>query len=279
MSIFSAIGHAFSSVAHDIEHGVEGAAKGFLSGGPLGAIEGGVSGALGEFEKQGGLAGLVGGLSPFSQNQGFANPQSSYGPGPQPGSGMPGSTGVMSLLERAEADIEQIESLLNGGGAGAGTTAIGDNMPPFQPLNGGGAGPGSMPMGSCQPPLPQLNLPTSGSALAGGAPTPFAPTQTNQKAQLIADAQFIAQNSANPAEASQVAIAQNDLQYREANIISNASTISHSNVPASVLQGAMNQIVSDASRGNEANLVGDLNQLSSDIRSGQSPVGRLIYSA
>ena len=76
-----------------------------------------------------------------------------------------------------------------------------------------------------------------------------------------------------------MAQAQNDIQYREANIISNASLISHSNEPASVLQGAMNQIVSDASIGNEANLVGDLNQLSSDIRSGQSPEGRQIYSA
>jgi hypothetical protein len=170
----------------------------------------------------------------------------------------PGSTGILALLGRAEADIEQIESLLHGGGAGAGMTPIGDNS------------------GLGSPYALQNTTPFNNQ---GGAPVPFTPTQTNQKAQLIADAQFIAQNAANPAEASQVAIAQNDLQYREANIISNASTISHSNVPASVLQGAMNQIVSDASRGNEANLVGDLSQLSSDIRSGQTPLGQLIYSA
>jgi hypothetical protein len=332
MSIFSAIGHAFEHVATDVEHGVEDAAKGFLTGGPLGAVAGGLAGAgifsaIGDVASDvehgvedvakgveqgvegvaqdveqgfqglatgflsggplgailGGAAGLLGGLDQPADSQPndttsgqlpssmynpantydpanlynpAANPLSPYSPstlGSDPG--LP--NGIAALLQQAEGDLSQIQSLIDGGGLPS-TTPIGDNS---------GLG-GSCPFQSSSP-----------FGNQGGAPVPFTPTQTNQKAQLIADAQFIAQNSANPAEASQVAQAQNDIQYREANIVSNASLISHSNVPASVLQGAMNQIVSDASSGNEANLVGDLNQLSSDIRSGQTPVGQQIYSA
>lgn len=252
MSFLSAIGHALGDVAKDVEHGIEGAAKGFLSGGPLGALEGGASGALDEFGAQGGLAGMLGGQRNTSANSATAPT-------------------LDSLLQQAEADISQVESLIGGGGGTALGTPIGDNSGlgspyPLQNL---------IPDSSLANPFQNA---TSASD-QGGAPVPFTPTQTNQKAQLIADAQFIAQNSSNPAEASQVAQARNDIQYRESNIISNASLISHSDVPASVLQGAMNQIVSDASSGNEANLVGDLNQLSSDIRSGQTPAGQQIYSA
>ena len=319
MSIFSAIGHAFEHVAKDVEHGVEGAAKGFLTGGPLGAITGGLSGAgvfsaIGDIAKDvehgaediakgvehgiagavkdvehgleglasgflsggplgalmGGVSGLLSGLDQPASNPSSAAsylqpPSNMYNPAANPLSpyapamagGNPGApNNIAALLQQSEADLSEIRSLIYGGGQ--------SSMPIGDP-----SGAGSY--------LPLQGPPTFGNA--GGAPIPFTPTQSNQKAQLIADAQFIAQNSANPAEASQVAQAQNDIQYREANIISNASLISHSNVPASVLQGAMNQIVSDASMGNEANLVGDLNQLSSDIRSGQSPEGRQIYSA
>jgi hypothetical protein len=320
MSIFSAIGHAFEHVVKDVEHGVEGAAKGFLSGGPLGAVTGGlagsgvfsaiehvakdvehgvedvakgvehgVEGVVQELEHgfqglaegflaggplgalAGGVAGLLGGLEQPANNQPHANPylqppSNMYNPAASPlnpyspatpGSNPGSPNSIAALLQQSQEDLSEIRSLIYGGGQPS-TMPIGDH-----------SGPGSY--------LPLQGPPTFCDA--DGAPIPFTPTQTNQKAQLIADAQFIAQNSANPAEASQVAQAQNDIQYREANIISNASLISHSNVPASVLQGAMNQIVSDASIGKEANLVGDLDQLSSDIRSGQTPVGRQIYSA
>jgi hypothetical protein len=47
MSFLSSVGHFFKNVGGDIEHGLEGAAKGFLGGGELGAIEGFVGGAMG----------------------------------------------------------------------------------------------------------------------------------------------------------------------------------------------------------------------------------------
>jgi hypothetical protein len=123
-------------------------------------------------------------------------------PGSNPGS----PSRIAALLQQSEADLSEIRSLIYGGGQPS-TMPIGDH-----------SGPGSYP--------PLLGPPTFCNS--DGAPIPFTPTETNQKAQLIADAQFIVQNSANPAEASQVAQARNDLQYREADIISNASLISHS---------------------------------------------------
>jgi hypothetical protein len=246
MSIFSATGHAFEHAVRDVEHGVEGAAKGFLTGGPLGAVAGGLAGskvfsAIGDVAKD---------VEHGAEHIAKGVEHSVEGVVQDLGHGFQGmAAGFLSGgplgLQQTEADLSLIRSLIYGGGSGPGTTSIGDNS---------GLG-GLCPFQNSSPFDNQ-----------GGAPIPFTPTQTNQKAQLIADAQFIAQNSANPAEASQVAQAQNDVQYREANIISNASFISHSNVPASVLPGAMNQIVSDASIGNEASLVGDLNQLSSARR-------------
>jgi hypothetical protein len=47
MSFLSNIGHFFKNAGADIEHGLEGAAKGFLGGGQLGAIEGFVGGVMG----------------------------------------------------------------------------------------------------------------------------------------------------------------------------------------------------------------------------------------
>jgi len=98
MSFLSAIGHALGDIAKDVEHGIEGASEGFLCGGPLGALIGGASGAFSGFGAQGGWEGLFGG---------------------QPNNS--------AKVPTVEADIPQIRSMMEGGGAELGTTPFGDS--------------------------------------------------------------------------------------------------------------------------------------------------------